>query len=85
MSQKRKIELVGWDDRHSPGILSFKCGNVDHNALSEYLFNQYQIVVKPINYPESPECIRLSWSILTKEAEVQFLIEKINEALYVYG
>ncbi len=82
MHQESNLDCIEWAGPHAPGILSF----VNHqgiapNNIVDSLYQRHDIVVKPINYPEQPNCIRLSWSFLTTENDITYLLTKLDACL----
>jgi hypothetical protein len=49
--------------------------------IAEYLNVKYEIVIKPLRYPESPQLLRVSWPLSIEAQDMLFLAEKLDEAL----
>jgi selenocysteine lyase/cysteine desulfurase len=83
LTTMRDVQIVEWDGAHAPGIGSCRMNGapIDTTRLAEYLFSQYDIAVKPIDYPELPQMLRVSWSSSTDVQDIVFLAEKLEEAL----
>ena len=77
------VEIAEWDGPHAPGILSFQVhkAGFDPTRIAEYLNVKYDIAIKPLRYPESPQLLRVSWPLSTEAQDMLFLAEKLDEAL----
>ena len=87
LSRMSDVEIAGWDGPHAPGILSFQVNKAgfDTTRIAEYLNVKYDIAIKPLRYPESPQMLRVSWSLSTEVQDILFLAEKLDEALEFFG
>lgn len=87
LSRISGVEIAGWDGPHAPGILSFQINKVgfDTTRIAEYLNAKYEIAIKPLRYGESPQMLRVSWSLSTEVQDILFLAEKLDEALKFFG
>ncbi|MGQ0812255.1 MAG: aminotransferase class V-fold PLP-dependent enzyme [Nitrospiraceae bacterium] len=87
LSKMREVEIVEWDGPHAPGILSVSIRNphIEVSRVAEYLSSKHDIAVKPINSPELPQMLRVSWSSSTEVHDILFLVEKLEEALRAFG
>ncbi|MEO8338360.1 MAG: aminotransferase class V-fold PLP-dependent enzyme [Nitrospirota bacterium] len=83
LSRIRDVEISEWDGPHAPGILSFQVhkAGFDATRIAEYLNVTYDIAIKPVRYPDSPQRLRVSWSLSTEAQDILFLAEKLDEAL----
>lgn len=83
LSRMIEVEIVEWDGPHAPGILSFQAhkAGFDTTRIAEYLYVKYEIAIKPLRYPVSPQVLRVSWSLSTEVQDIRFLAEKLEEAL----
>jgi selenocysteine lyase/cysteine desulfurase len=86
LSRMSDVEIVEWDGPHAPGILSFQVhkAGFDPTRIAEYLNVKYDIAIKPLRYPESPQMLRVSWSLSTEVQDILFLAEKLDEALEIH-
>ena len=83
LSRISDVEIVEWDGPHAPGILSFQVHKAGFNPtrIAEYLNVKYEIAIKPLRYPESPQLLRVSWPLSIEAQDMLFLAEKLDEAL----
>ena len=87
LSRMSDVEIAEWHGPHAPGILSFQVNKAgfDTTRLAEYLNVKFDIAIKPLRYPESPQMLRVSWSLSTDVQDTLFLAEKLDEALEFLG
>jgi len=87
LSRMSDVEIAEWDGPHAPGILSFRVAKAgfDTTRIAEYLNVKFDIAIKPLRYPESPQMLRVSWSLSTEIQDTLFLAEKLDEALEFFG
>jgi hypothetical protein len=83
LSRISDVEIVEWDGPHAPRILSFQVHKAEFNPtrIAEYLNVKYEIAIKPLRYPESPQLLRVSWPSSIEAQDMLFLAEKLDEAL----
>jgi len=81
----KDVQVVEWEGPHSPGILSFlvTSSRINVESISNYLFDKYEIAIKPFNFPEHPQLLRASFSLITKPNEITYLVDKLTEAFEV--
>jgi selenocysteine lyase/cysteine desulfurase len=83
LNRMSDVEIAEWDGPHAPGILSFQVNKAGFDAtrIAEYLNVKYEIAIKPLRYPESPQLLRVSWPVSIEAQDMLFLAEKLDEAL----
>ena len=83
LSGMSDVEIAEWDGPHAPRILSFQVHKAGFNPtrIAEYLNVKYEIAIKPLRYPESPQLLRVSWPVSIEAQDMLFLAEKLDEAL----
>ncbi|MBA3753715.1 MAG: aminotransferase class V-fold PLP-dependent enzyme [Nitrospira sp.] len=86
LSRMNDVDIAEWDGPHAPGILSFQVhkAGFDASRIAEYLHLKYDIAIKPLRYPGSPQLLRVSWSLSTEVQDILFLAEKLDEALELH-
>jgi selenocysteine lyase/cysteine desulfurase len=83
LSRISDVEIAEWDGPHAPRILSFQVHKAGFNPtrIAEYLNVKYEIAIKSLRYPESPQLLRVSWPVSIEAQDMLFLAEKLDEAL----
>lgn len=83
LSRISDVEITEWDGPHAPRILSFQVHKAGFNPtrIADYLIAKYQIAIKPLRYPGSPQLLRVSWPVSIEDQDLRFLAEKLGETL----